>query len=368
MISLTGARATKVRTVLKTTSQKNPKTVRGRTANKTLEPETLRAYEAALCDPFALIAEGARVPDVYSCPTITRHITKSFTLTTNGSGDADCIVLPSAYHHALSPRNCILSGVTWNLMSGATAVNALIQTTTANLSASLINYRIVGYGVRVYAVSSMTNNAGRVVVSTVPIASNVNDKTATIGGQATNHNNPGADAAGTLAAYGIPSVGGYVDINSLPSLPNTMEASVINLAERQMLVCPKVTSPEAFTFKETQDNSIGFNAANQTSLSYISAGDASYMRIAGHEAVVIGVSGAPNNTAVMQVEVIYHLEGTPFLGTSGVVSDVPQAFVKPLEWLNILEKVSSLPSFRISAEALGNTVYPGLGSLAMRLF
>ena len=55
----------------------------------------LARYYLALTDPFHPGAVGARVPDMFACPTVTRTIRSTFTLTVNASGVAGCVVMPN---------------------------------------------------------------------------------------------------------------------------------------------------------------------------------------------------------------------------------------------------------------------------------
>lgn len=337
--------------------------------NKSSKEAPSNVYRIALSDPFSYGAQGARVPDMYSCPTATRHITRTFTLISNSSGEFDCIVLPSCYQHIISPRGSLVGGSTWTTLDGGTVATGAYTTPTATLSAQLLNYRIVSYGVKIYGLASMTNNSGKVIVGTVPISSNVNDKNATVGGQTANTTNSNATVGATLSAYGVPAGGSVVTISSLPNLPNSMETSMINLSERPLTVLPKITGPRAFEFKQTYDEAIGFNVVNQTTLSNVMAGDASYLSLGGFEAVVIGGTGCPATTNMLEVEVIYHIEGNPYLASAtSIGSDSTAAAVDPISWMKVISDVASHPSFKMGVQALGDSFYPGLGTLANRLF
>lgn len=346
--------------------QNKTKKKKSKTPKTNAQSSGLRAYRAALTAPFSLAAQGARVPDMYSCPTVTRHITKSFTVHTNSSGEADVVILPSAYFHAVSPRGSIPSGSVWTTLSGQTVDNAVIYTASSNLKTSLVNYRVVGYGIRVFGVASMTSTAGRCVISTLPISSFVNDKNATIGGQNANSTNASATVGHTLTTYGIPASANVVDLPSLPALPNSIELSMMSLSENQMIVTPKIVSPEAFMFNQSADNAIGFDVNDQTSINFVSSGDASYLRVSGLESVVIGVSGSTASSGVLEVEVIYHLEGTPTILNNNIVSDAPQTFCAPMDFLSTIAAVAKTPTFKQGLAAAGNSIYPGLGTLAMR--
>jgi len=334
--------------------------------------DPVSVYKKALSMPFDPQSLGARVPDMYACPTVTRHITRTVTLTTNAGGEADLIILPSAYQNAVSPRGSISGGSTWTLMDGNTYTNSVIYTSATTLSTAITNYRIVGYGIKVMGTSSMTTSQGRLVIATAAVSTNVNDKLATVGGQATNSNNAGASMGNTIQQYGFPtSASGTVDITQLPMAQSSVEISMVNACEKPVFVTPKITSPEAFVFKNTKDSSLGFGVTDQTSVSFVSSGDPSYLRVAGFESVAVTVTGGPVSTSVVDVEIIYHLEGLPSYQSSsgiGIAGDAAAVSVNPLGFLNAVQTVAKMPAFRAGVETLGNSFFPGLGSLANRLF
>jgi len=329
------------------------------------------AYYRALADPFSQGANGARVPDMYCCPTATRHITKTFTLTTNASGEADIIVLPSAFWHAASPRGSLASGATWTWLDGTVTSSAVQYTDRSTLAAQLVNHRIVGYGVKVFGIQSMTGTAGKVLGATVPISSWIADKTNPIGGQAVSSSNASGTRTKTLTAWGVPTSAGVVDIPSIPSLPNSYETSLVRVTENPIQIVPKITSPEAFNFRQSDDSAAGFNINGQTSATFVTSGDASYLRLSGHEAVIIAVAGASGSTNVLEVEVCYHLEGNPYQSTTGfavIGNDGLSVSVDPINWMGVVQKVAQLPAFRDAVVMTGNTFFPGLGTLANRFF
>jgi len=326
-------------------------------------------YRAALSAPFTLAAQGARVPDMYSVPTTTRHITRTFTVSANALGECDVVVLPSAYWHAFSPRGSLVNGGTWSLLDGTSVANAVQYTTPNVLAGQLTNYRIVGYGVRVFGISSMTSTQGKVLAATVPLSSWINESTATVGGQNSNHTNTSATAANTLKAYGIPQGSGIVNVAAIPSLPNSMETSMVRITENPLNVIPKISGPEAFSLRQVDDSALGFNITDQTSNVFIASGDASYLRLAGHEAVVICATGCAASTNVLEVEVCYHLEGNPYQSTAGfgvIGNDSTATVVNPISWMNVIQSVARLPAFKEGVTTIGNSFFPGLGTLANR--
>lgn len=327
------------------------------------------AYFVAMAEPFSAQAMGARVPDWFSIPTKTGHITRRFALTTNASGEADAIILPSCYWHAVSPRGSFAGQGTWTALDGTTLANAVVYTTTASLSTQFVNYRIVGYGVKVMGTTSMTNTQGVVLEAKVPISSYINSGGDPVGGITPNISNANATKANTLAAYGVPNAANVVDATSLLILPESSETSLMALCERPMDIIPKITSAEAFSFRLAKDSAVGFNITDQSSVSNVQSGDASYLRLSGHEAVIIAATGCAASTSVLEVEVIYHIEGIPFISTSTtgyVAGDSLDINVDPISWLKAIQRAANLPSFRQAGAAGLDSVYPGLGTFAKR--
>jgi len=330
----------------------------------------LSVYKAALSQPFALAAQGARVPDMYSVATTTRHITRKLTLSSNASGECDLVVVPSAYVHAMSPRSSITGGDSWITLNGATLANAVVQTLPSALSSQLTNYRVVGYGVKIIGIASMTTNAGSITIATLPAEGYLN-LTSSIGNQAANSNNAYHSVANTLTAYGVPNSSNVVAVASLPTLPNSVESSMVNISERPITVTPKVFSPSAFTFKNTSDIGPGYMLQNQTSAVSISVGNASYLSFGGHETVVIAATGCPVTTAMLDIEITYHLEGNPFISaTAGSIvgSDSSSVLCDPVGFMDVLRDVSQIPTFKALAVGAGDSFYPGLGTLVGKLF
>lgn len=330
----------------------------------------LVAYKAALSRPFSLASQGARVPDMYSVPTTTRHITRKLTLSSNASGECDLVVLPTAYLHAVSPRGSVVGGSNWITLDGATLVNGCILTLPSAMASQLTNYRIVGYGVKVIGIASMTSNAGSLTIATVPAEGSLN-LTSSIGNQSANSNNAFHTVANTLTAYGIPNASNVVAVSALPTLPNSVESSCVNVSERPITVTPKLCSPNAFTFKNTSDIGPGFTLQNQTSAVSISVGNSSYLSFGGFESVVIAATGCPASTSMFDIEIVYHLEGTPFISATAasiIGADSSSVAVDPLGFMNVIREVAQTPTFKALAVGVGDTFYPGLGTMVGKLF
>jgi len=345
-----------------------PKANKGSNNSKQMsQGSALSNYRAALDNPFSAMAQGARVPDMYCIPTSTRHITRSFTLTSSASGELDAICLPSAFHHVISPRGSMTGAGNWQLLDGTTVTSGLAYTDKAAFAQQLTNYRIVGWGIQVMGTASMTSNQGKIIIAKIPISSNLNTKGDPVGGIMPNINNANATAANTLQAYGIPNYAGLVNTPALVNLPDSFETTMVAISEKPRTVYSKITSPEAFSFRETTDNAIGYNITDQSSLTNVQSGDASYLRVAGFESIIVAASGLPASSAVMELQITYHLEGTPYISSAGnsfIAGDSAMVSVDPIGWMKVIADVAKQSSFKSVAGVIGDSFYPGLGTFA----
>lgn len=349
--------------VQKKTAKTNNKLVANRVPKQN---DDLVCYKMALSNPFSVDANGARVPDMFCVPTATRRITRSFTLSSSSTGTSDAIILPSAAWHAFTTNGGNSSPTTFTVGSGSSY--PVCYTDPAALASQISNYRIVGYGVKIIGTQNDNVASGKLYVATVPVSTWMNI-TDTVGGQGDSH----PDAAQTMGAWltdmGIPNAANKVNLGVLPSMTNSILTSVQRVNETPLSVLPKISSPEAFNFRQSKDSTVGYSAQDQTSTSWITSGDASYMRVGGHEAVVIGIEGAVANSNLMEIELVYHLEGTAAAtsNTSPIAQANDRVVVNPLGWMQVVQQVAQLPAFRLAVEGAGNAIIPGLGTLANRL-
>jgi hypothetical protein len=72
---------------------------------------------------------------------------------------------------------------------------------------------------------------------------------------------------------------------------------------------------------------------------------------------------------MLDIEIIYHLEGTPFISATAnqvVGSDSSNIVCDPVGWMNVVRDVAATPSFKTVAVAAANTFFPGLGTAVGR--
>lgn len=329
--------------------------------------DTLAKYFLALTDPFHPGAVGAKVPDQYSCPTITQTVRASFTITANSSGNAGLLVLPNVIASVACFNGTCgdFSTITWGDNTATTQARWGVDPST--FAAKMDNYRIVGYGVRMTGLSSMTNASGKFILGTYPITTNWATKDFPVGGttMATNANNTQFKA---WSSWGVPTSGSTLTPALLVNLPGSRVVSAIEASENLFEINPRLSTPEAMNFRSSGDSLSGFDQVPGAT----TGGDASYLHVAGHEASYIYYTGGVASTSTFDIELIYHLEGKPSLSTGttqAVVSVVPSQTqaaspVQPVGMLKVLEAAAKQPVVKQVIESAATFIHPMLGKLA----
>jgi len=310
------------------------------------------AYALALRDPFHASSNGVRVPDMFSAPTVTARISKRFTVTSDASGNVTLLCLPNATANAVVRQGVVSVGSSSWIDWAGNIINSygLINTDPSNLTGKMSNYRIVSWGVKVIDIASMTNASGTITVAkTCPTTNTFVPHQLAIGG-ATNMN-PNMTFARFLGQAGIPYTGtgstAIPDTASLVSLPEHKVYTGLELAQQGVQIRSKPITSDAFNFKNVGDSYYGDDPIPGVATGAIYVGDSSYARLNGWELITLGGTGFPASTNVLDVELVYHLEGTPSnQGTSGVSLDgVVSSPCRQSQFLAALDSLSGMASF-----------------------
>lgn len=330
--------------------------------------QNVGCYLAALSNPFSERAGGARVPDQYSAHTTTFELRASHTITASALGNIGVWVLPNVVTSMVVPDGTF---------SGSSNLTWLDNTTTPacqrwgfdrdTLGSRLQNYRIVGMGVRVTNMSSMTNASGKIIMGSYPINAYYVTKNFTVGG-ATPATNTSATGSNTLSKWGVLNSGGNIDYASLVNYPGTKVISGLEAAEHEFDVIPKPCQPSAFEFREPNDSYQGFGFTGYISGS-LAAGDPSYLKLDGFEACFIALSGGVASTSALDIEIVYHIEGAPQIGagnaSNNFVNQVgSQSPTNMAGFFSAVEYALKLPTVRQAAHVAADMAHPLLGKFA----
>ncbi len=336
----------------------------------------LTQYHLALTDPFHPGAVGAKVPDQYATPTITQTVRASLTLTANSAGEIGALVFPNpvASTYLYAGNGSDFSTITWGDNTTTTQARWGVDPTT--FASKFDNYRIVGYGIRVTGLSSMTNASGKFIMGSYPVQSKWVTKDFPVGGvtMATNAN---FTHIATETDWGMPVASGSHRPSLLVNLPGSTVVSAIEAAENVYEITPRISSPEALNWRDSGDSVIGTDIVGQTGapLNSVTTGSAGYLELNGFEAAYVYYTGGVASTSSIDLEVIYHLEGKPNLNTGStqaITGIVPQnavapSPVKPIGMLKVVEAAAKEPVVHRVVETAAGMIHPMLGSLAGKI-
>jgi len=332
------------------------------------QDDDLVCYAEALRNPFSERAIGARVPDMYGAPTTTLRVRATHTVTVNNNGTATMVVFPNVACSAV-----LFTGTSPEFNSLTVLDNSVVGTywgtDLTTFSARVQNYRIVGMGVRVTGLSSMTNSQGKLIMGATPIDSYLVAKQFTVGGVVP-ATNAAITKAATMNAWGIPNTAG----NPLPSLliaqPGFNTVSMLEATENEFDIIPHPVDPRAFEFRASNDDLIGFESTGTIAANDNVSGNASYLHLSGFEACYLSVVGAVNNTTTFDVEIVYHIEGRQQItGLTDQSHAVPPSAqraspTKPLAFMQIVEAATHEPVVREVVEYAAGMIHPFLGKIA----
>lgn len=326
------------------------------------------AYLTALTQPFSDKAIGARVPDMYSAPTVTAHIRKIYTIRSDSNGDAIGMVLPSMLAHCYMSAGSFTSAggvVTWTPWTGVGGVlNAFAVTSEVDTKSKIANGRIVSYGVRFKNTLSMTDIKGNFSAARIPLKDDMIIPSAANVGGSFNY-----DAAFTREAWfqaaGCPYTGvgdnAFVNPVAITSLPENITLSSVELAEKGLDIVPKVITPYAFGLKNVADSVAGNDVSPGVATGAIYAGDDDYIKFGGFESIIFASRGLPPSSACMTMEIVYHIEGTPSIAAAnngGLIQDTPMKSKLDINGFHrALEVAATAASF----------TFPGLASTVGKL-
>ncbi len=316
----------------------------------------IEQFRLALCDPFNVKAIGARVIDSYTLPTATYHVRGSMKLITNSTGDCIGAFLPNPCFAYVGTGvngggNDPLQSNGWSkftenpITTFAASPGGAYLISPTTLNTVLTEYRVVSWGVRFLAKDTAMASKGKVYLAVVP----------------TTENAPSWNTMETVTGTDI-SIGEYTigmpltNIAGIVNLPGVRTFSMQDLLRGEVMVCGTPTNPVFYTFKGTADRSnTTWNTGqvladegvfnNTTGLVNATAGgrkDVASLR--GGRAVLFCISGAPAATNELDVEIVYHLEGTPNIASANSGQLIPSSMRPSAGSTALVEKAMAVAS------------------------
>lgn len=357
---------------LKLTSKQRQNKIHKIPRSITQDADTVKYY-LALTDPFNPEAVGARVPDMHAAHTATYTIRATHTVTADTNGNAYATFFPNvaAASYLVLGNSPDYSNINWGDGGAQTAARWGIN--VPNFSSKLDNYRIVGYGIRVTNLSSMTNSQGKFVMGSYPISSSwhtrdfqIGNKTLPVDGLFTRQN--------TIGDWGIPmTTTGTITPSLLVQYPGAQLRSALDMAEKAYDIVARPVDPRCFNFRAANNTTGGWETAGALAGGVVTTGSSEYLDLNGFEALFVSLTGGVASTSSYDIEVVYHIEGRPYLsGISGVTAQnelvVPAATsaspVNPLGFMEAVATAVRQPAVKDVIGAGADLISPMLGHLA----
>jgi len=313
-------------------------------------------FNIALRQPFSSGAIGARVIDSYVIPTATYHVRSAFPLVTTSQGVGAVAFLPSpCFSFVVPAANTTNGGFLFN-PGPYTGFSQNGQTTSipgggylispTALNSVLTEYRTVSWGIRIIAKDTAFASKGKVYIATVP----------------TTENNPSWNTMETVTGTDT-SIGEYTigmpltSISGIMNLPGVRVMSMQDLLRGDFQVIGTPTHSSFYQFKGTADRSNTPWSATQTladeavftnasgALVSTAGGRKDVASLRGGRAVLIYMTGGPASTNEIDIEVIYHLEGTPNIAATGSSAQIIPSAMRPVAGsTSLVERAISIAS------------------------
>lgn len=345
--------------VVRTKQQKKPKESKQKQKKKTRKSRDLvlgirnagssksfAAFRAALHNPFSPLAIGCQVPDMFAFPTVPYHLRTTISTNTSSVGTFGIVLYPSP---CLTYTTLTTGGTGASTSGTATfSQNATSGYVVAPdvLSGVLTEYRTVAWGLRIIPKDTAFASKGRYVVATLPCSHNAPSWVTMNNVTALN------ETVVTQYCCGVAISGanqGY-----LVNQPTARVFTAQDLLRGEIAVNGLPLNPSFYDFKGVQQNTFipwntgqiladeaVFTASTGVLANSTTGGRKDTASLAGGMAVAIVVTGAPPNVNEFDIELIYHLEGTPNTNAGGNTTFVPSSARPSVGNTNIVEKLLS---------------------------
>lgn len=317
----------------------------------------LARYEAALMNPFSELALGARVPDAYSFPTEVRHAKLLYTLQPNASGQLDCAAFPHPLFSVLCGVGTLVGGV--DTATNVTGVRTTGVVSLNTLAAAFNNYRLVGGAVRFKWSNTYSNASGRIFVACQPSPANV--PLYTDAGTTKSQLYEYCDLPYDSTITGMPT--------SILTYPYSMEIPSSELIGNGIEIPFRISSAAFSEWRETAVAAKGPSLVTRSATNTIqdSLGE-NLLACDGFSSILLVGTNLPIGAPCIDVEIIYHMEGTPQVNSGQVLAGASASpVVNVTGMFAALAKQNAMPFVRTIAKIAARTPAGKTVGRAMRV-
>lgn len=278
-------------------------------------------FAQALINPFHAEAFGARIPDLYSTPTIPLHCRNTITVTsgTAGAGSAVCFLPNPICTYLQLQGNITGQGIGYSIGPAAGMVPS------GDLADQCEEFRVVGFGLRISNLQPPGTAVGRILVTAIPGLNRLPNEQAL---------SAEADTAATwttltTGAFGLPGNSSGL-FAGLANYPSTEIFTVQELMANDIIVNSHVTSADYYRFRPAEGGTTGMilggtqyyhaedmmynSATSAPNLTY--AGTNKNLDLTGLSCIIVQLEGVPNSAECLTIEVTLHMEAIPVNGVT----------------------------------------------------
>jgi len=301
--------------------------------------EKVDPFTRALTDPLDPRSIGCQVPDPFPFPTQTYHIHQTSVIGCPASSSVTSgavAFLPSPvfsmidYQHmgSLTGSNYAVTTTPMTQLS-TTATNSASALwsaiTPSDLKSKLSTYRTVSWGIKISNLLPELSATGRVIVAYLPIGDTIPSYDELLGA-----------TTNTICdnVFDIP----FAALNSsaILNLPTAIEVSIGDLLSGDLELSGMYTNSSFWNFKSSRydvvqetGTSYGFDSASVVSTAIGRAGYKDLTRMQGGAGIIVYFEGLPAGVSnALQVETIYHLEGSPQIASTSNTVLLPSTMPK----------------------------------------
>jgi hypothetical protein len=313
-------------------------------------------FRTALTSPFDPSAIGARIPDEFSFPTETAHVTCPITVTTDANGDFDFAMFPHPVWSFLCGMGTTSGGsaASSSLIAGSVPASTTYGSalTLSTLAGRYGNYRVVGYGLRLKNLESYNNVTGKLYVAQQPSPLMLASAITT-----------GATKAGLYGYNDVPYDGTAGIPTSIITLPMAQEFAMPEvMMQGNLEVHGRITGSAYTQWRETANSGSGPDLTVNDTTEVLEALGTS----GGWSTILLRGTGLKASDASLSIELIYHLEGTPAISSSTTLTGGNSRSVVDLGGLmRVVNSAARSPFVRLVASTATRQFKSSMGRTAM---
>lgn len=302
------------------------------------------------------------MPDYNTLPTETYSLKGSMTLGNVSTSTSGAVLLtPNPFLAAIETSRLNTTFPIVNITSmNSFGTNPACWFAATDLSPIMSTARVVGFGITIRCLTPLLSRTGRIIIVPIGTMSSGVD-------YAVLNSTAIQNAYAQRICSGVST--GTLASAALLNLPGSMQMSLNDMANCDIVCASKPNSADAFRFRTTYQSDYLSTTAradtvvvnNSNTFAPNQSGTSDYFDLGvGMTSFAIYYDGAPASTPVLEIDYIYHFEGTP---TTNVSSEVPVPSHQPAikETGNLeatLQAVRSVPwakIVRVATDLLGTT-------------